>query len=99
MKSVNVPVAIRNDGSVLQSNSYRFTQPTSESHLRAADVLRKFANERCAKFPEALRGTHLPKHVAVLSQDLKNNELDVLAQSMGHDGHMMSMWMKVNLTS
>jgi len=25
----------------------------SESHLRGADILRKFTNECCAKFPEA----------------------------------------------
>ena len=86
-KSLSLLVARRADGCVLHSNCYVFAQPKSESHFRGADVLRKFSDECGAKYPAALRGTHLRKHVAVVIQvlNLKNNELDILAQFMGHD--------------
>lgn len=43
-----------------------------------------------AKNPDALKSTNLRKHVATLSQMivLKENELDLLAQYMGHDIHV-----------
>lgn len=49
--------------------------------------MRIFARMCDAKNPENLRSTHLCKHIATLSQilNLKNNELDQLANFLGHD--------------
>ena len=40
-----------------------------------------------ASKPEALRSTKLKKHVAIMTQvlNLKDNELDIVAQFLGHD--------------
>jgi hypothetical protein len=40
-----------------------------------------------AESPESLRSTKLSKHIATVSQvaNLKDNELDLLAQFLGHD--------------
>ena len=62
-----------------------FAQTKAVGYLRGADVLRKFATTCGAKFLQALRGTQLCKHIATISQvlNLKDNELDLLAQFMG----------------
>ena len=85
--AVTLLVSKRREGVVPDSNCYVFAQPRSGSHLRGADVIRKFANECGAQNPQALRGTDLRKHVATISQvlNLKENELDLLAQFMGHN--------------
>ncbi|KAL3999238.1 PRA1 family protein 2 [Sarotherodon galilaeus] len=51
------------------------------------DSLRVHAHQCGAKQPEYLRSTQLRKHVATLSQvlNLKNNELDQVADFLGHD--------------
>lgn len=55
--------------------------------LRSADILRKYATECGAEQPELITSTSLRKHVAVISQllNLKDNELDSLANFLGHD--------------
>ncbi|KAI4802232.1 hypothetical protein KUCAC02_020084, partial [Chaenocephalus aceratus] len=59
----------------------------STSFYRGQDCIRLFARQCGAKNPEYLRSTQLRKHVATLSQilNLKNNELDQLANFLGHD--------------
>ena len=59
----------------------------SVSHIRGHDVLRSFADSSGADKPAQLRSSSLRKHIATMSQllNLKNNELDQLAQFMGHD--------------
>jgi len=59
----------------------------SVSHIRGHDVLRNFADSSGADKPAQLRSSRLRKHIATMSQllNLKNNELDQLAQFMGHD--------------
>jgi len=82
--AVNLLVSRRKEGpNVLESNPYLFAQLKFGSHLRGSDVMKKYASE-C---PQALRGTALRKHVAVISQvlNLRDNELDLLAQFMGHN--------------
>jgi integrase len=68
-------------------NKYLFPTRTSNSHIRGTDVMRKFATECGAEAPERLRSTKLRKHIATMSQilNLNENELDILAQFMGHD--------------
>jgi len=79
-------VSKRKDGNVLESNLYVFAQPKSGSHLRGSDVMKKYDSECGAQCPEALRGTALRKHVAIISQvlNLRDNDLDLFAQYMGH---------------
>ena len=59
----------------------------SLSHTRGHDVLRRFSGCCDAENPENLRSSRLRKHIATLSQilNLRKNELDQLAQFMGHD--------------
>ena len=85
--ALTVLVSKRTDGDVPASNPYVFAQPRTNGHIRGADVMRKFSTECGAKLPHALRGTQLRKHVATISQllNLKENELDILAQFLGHD--------------
>ena len=59
----------------------------SEGHIRGTDCLKKFANACGAEKPTLLRSTKLRKHIATMSQvlNLQNNELDILANFLGHD--------------
>ncbi|CAM4574267.1 unnamed protein product [Leuciscus chuanchicus] len=72
---------------VCATNVFLFARPTSMSHYRGQDCLRVHASQCGAKHPEYLRSTQLRKHVATLSQvlNLKNNELDQVADFPGHD--------------
>lgn len=57
------------------------------STLRGCDVLRKYAHSCEAKNPEYLTSTRLRKQLATMTQvmNLNKNELDVIANFMGHD--------------
>lgn len=64
-----------------------FARPSSAGHIRCCDVLRRFSVQCGAQSPESLRSTKLRKRVATLRQvvNLKDNELDLLAQFLGHN--------------
>lgn len=72
-----------------KDNPFLFGRPQSpaSSHYRRQDCNSKFSCMCGAKNAEYLRSTHLRKHVATLSQivNLKDNELDQLANFLGHD--------------
>lgn len=71
------------DGSI-----YLFASRTDPGKsLRGCDVLRKYAYKCGAERPENITSTKLRKHLATMSQvmNLNKNELDVLANFMGHD--------------
>ncbi|KAL7846099.1 hypothetical protein AOLI_G00242910 [Acnodon oligacanthus] len=72
---------------VQDANCFLFARPSCQSHYRGQDCLRLYAMHCGAQNPEHLRSTHLRKHVATLSQilNLKNNELDQVADFLGHD--------------
>ena len=72
---------------VPDSNQFVFAKTSSDKHLRGSDVICKYADDCGAKWPQALCGLALRKHIATLSQvlNLKDNEMDVLAQFMGHN--------------
>ncbi|XP_026063535.1 uncharacterized protein LOC113046779 isoform X1 [Carassius auratus] len=80
-------VSRRGTCGVLDSNTFLFARPNCQSYNRGQDSLRVYARECGAQNPEFLRSTHLRKHVATLSQilNLKNNELDQVADFLGHD--------------
>ena len=86
-KRVDILMEYRNTAGVLPTNPYVFAIPQSDNCLRGSDCLRKFAMECGAKHPENITSTRLRKHIATLSQlyNLKENEMDILAQFMGHD--------------
>jgi len=77
----------RKVGVVPDSNSYVFVQPRSDGHLKSADVMIKHSSECGTECPQALQSTQLRKHVDTISQvlNLKENELDPLAQFTGHN--------------
>ena len=68
-------------------NKFLFPTRSSNSHIRGTDCLRVFARACGAEAPERLRSTKLRKHIATMSQllNMQENELDVLAQFLGHD--------------
>ncbi|XP_052406655.1 uncharacterized protein LOC127952310 [Carassius gibelio] len=80
-------VSRRGTCGVLDTNTFLFARPNCQSYYRGQDSLRVYARECGAQNPEFLRSTHLRKHVATLSQilNLKNNELDQVADFLGHD--------------
>ena len=77
----------RTKSGVCATNIFLFARPKAMSHYRGQDCLRVHASQCGAKHPEHLRSTQLQKHVATLSQvlNLKNNELDQVADFLGHD--------------
>ncbi|XP_059184722.1 uncharacterized protein LOC131967990 [Centropristis striata] len=77
----------RTECGVCATNIFLFARPKSMTHYRGQDCLRVHASQCGAKHPEHLRSTQLRKHVATLSQvlNLKNNELDQVADFLGHD--------------
>lgn len=77
----------RTECGVCETNVFLFARPKAMSHYRGQECLRVHASQCGAKHPEHLRSTQLRKHVATLSQvlNLKNNELDQVADFLGHD--------------
>ncbi|XP_033106285.1 uncharacterized protein LOC117108397 [Anneissia japonica] len=71
---------------ITDSNKYVFAL-SGEGHLRACDAIREISTQCGAKHPEYLRATRLRKQIATVSQimNLKENELDILANFLGHD--------------
>lgn len=84
---VDVLVSVREVVGVPSNNIYLFARPSLESHMRSTDCMRKLASDCGAARPELITTTKLRKHIATVSQilNLKDNELDVLANFMGHD--------------
>lgn len=84
---MTVLVNSRSECGVQDTNSFLFARPHCQCHYRGHDSLRVYASELGAQNPEFLRSTQLRKHVPTLSQflNLKNNELDQVANFLGHD--------------
>lgn len=70
-----------------ENNPFLFARPKCLTPYRGQDCLRIYADEYGAQSPQLLRSTQLHKHVATLSQvlNLKNHELDQVADFLGHD--------------
>ncbi|CAL8266038.1 unnamed protein product [Lota lota] len=86
-KALDLLIENRKECGVLDENQYLFARPRCMTHYRGHDCLKKFASECGARKPEYLRSTQLRKQVATTSQilNLKNNEMDQLADFLGHD--------------
>ncbi|KAK2904486.1 hypothetical protein Q8A73_011143 [Channa argus] len=89
LNSLTLLVDKRDACGVDKDNPFLFARPKCgpTSYYRGQDCIRVFASQCGAQNPEYLRSTHLRKHVATLSQilNLKDNELDQLANFLGHD--------------
>ncbi len=70
-------------------NPYVFARPCCQSmgHIRGSDCLNKLSSLAELQHPENMRSTKLRKQIATASQilALKDNELEFLADTMGHD--------------
>ena len=79
----------RNAAGVSKDNEYMFARANSGSldHIRGCDCLRKLVSEADLQYPEKINSTGLRKHIATMTQlvNMQDNELDVLAQFLGHD--------------
>ncbi|KAM4577992.1 uncharacterized protein V3H82_012082 [Fundulus diaphanus] len=87
LSSMEALVAHRRICGVPDDNSYFFSRPEAETHLRGSDAIRQIAKDCGAKHPETLSSTKLRKQVSTLSTvlNLKDNEMDTLANFLGHD--------------
>nr|XP_022308439.1 uncharacterized protein LOC111114442 [Crassostrea virginica] len=86
--SISILLETRDNVGICKHNPYVFARiNNSLDHIRGCDVLRECSFKCGAKHPELLRSTKLRKHIATLSQilNLKDNELDILANFLGHD--------------
>ncbi len=86
-KSLNLMIMKREECGVPNKNEYLFAVPHCITYYRGHQCLRKFADECDAKKTDFLRSTQLQKEMATTSQmlNLKNNEIDQLADFLGHD--------------
>ena len=87
VKAIDMLIRFRTQAGVVSTNGFVFAYSQSENHLRGCDALRNASVQCGASSPQSLRATSLRKHVATLCQilNLKDHELDLLANYMGHD--------------
>ncbi|XP_059907777.1 uncharacterized protein LOC132457539 isoform X2 [Gadus macrocephalus] len=87
VNALNIIIEKRKECGVPDQNEFLFAVPNCPTHYRGHQCLRQLADECGAKRPEYLRSTQLRKAIATTSQilNLKSNELDQLADFMGHD--------------
>ncbi|XP_070174219.1 uncharacterized protein [Littorina saxatilis] len=87
--SIDILIKFKEEAGVSRSNKYIFaiSRCNSDEHIQGSDALRKHVAAAGLVHPEFITSTNLRKHVATMSQvlNLKDNELDMLAQYMGHD--------------
>ncbi|KAF4114370.1 uncharacterized protein LOC131539370 isoform X2 [Onychostoma macrolepis] len=88
-RAIKLLVEKRDACEVDMDNPFLFGRPkySPTSFFSGQDCIRLFASQCGARNPEPLRSTQLRKQVATISQilSLKDNELDQLANFLGHD--------------
>ncbi|XP_064621670.1 uncharacterized protein LOC135484280 [Lineus longissimus] len=88
-RQIELLISKRKDVGVAAENPYVFARAhmSAKTPMRGSDCLRNISKACGASQPEALTSTRLRKHIATMSQilNLKDNELDMLANYMGHD--------------
>ncbi|XP_077091385.1 uncharacterized protein LOC143742422 isoform X2 [Siphateles boraxobius] len=89
VRAIKLLVDKRHACEVDRDNPFLFGRPkcSPTSFFRGQDCIWLFASQCGAQHPEYLRSTQLRKQVATVSQilNLKDNELDQLANFLGHD--------------
>jgi hypothetical protein len=87
--STDLLISSRESAGVSSKNIYLFANPLSSSlrPLGGSSCLRSVVNECDVQQPECITSTLLRKHIATMTQllCLKDNELDLVANFMGHD--------------
>lgn len=85
--ALNLMIERRKECGVPDENEYLFAVPHCLTYYRGHQCLRRLAAECGAKKPDYLRSTNLRKEIATTCQilNLKDNELDQLADFLGHD--------------
>lgn len=85
--ALDILISNRDRCGIKADNPYVFAYSHSDNYLRGSDCVRAASIKCLAVHPERLRSTKLRKHVATLCQvlNMKKNELDLLAQFMGHN--------------
>ncbi|XP_060081304.1 uncharacterized protein LOC132560656 [Ylistrum balloti] len=85
-EALDLLIQYRSAAGIEKGNPYAFAN-NAIGYVRGADCMRSTASEAKLENPENMRSTNLRKHVATLSQvvNLRDNELDILAQFLGHD--------------
>ncbi|KAI2645355.1 Dolichyl-phosphate-mannose--protein mannosyltransferase 3 [Labeo rohita] len=83
--NLSLLISKRKECGVTENNNYLFAVPCSDGHYRGQ--FGQFADACGAEDPQNLRSTNLRKEIATISQvmNLKENELDQLADFLGHD--------------
>ncbi|KAK7922008.1 hypothetical protein WMY93_008910 [Mugilogobius chulae] len=83
--NLSLLISKRKECGVTENNKYLFAIPCSDGHYRGQ--FGQFADACGAEHPQNLRSTNLRKQIATISQvmNLKDNELDQLADFLGHD--------------
>ncbi|XP_041931391.1 uncharacterized protein LOC121694991 isoform X7 [Alosa sapidissima] len=83
--NLSLLISKRKECGVTENNNYLFAIPCSDGHYRGQ--FGQFADACGAEDPQNLRSTNLRKQIATISQvmNLKDNELDQLADFLGHD--------------
>ncbi|KAK7132910.1 hypothetical protein R3I93_019232 [Phoxinus phoxinus] len=83
--NLSLLISKRKECGVTENNNYLFAVPSSDGHYRGQ--FGQFADACGAEDPQNLRSTNLRKQIATISQvmNLKDNELDQLADFLGHD--------------
>lgn len=69
------------------TNRHVFATLSDDGYVRGSEVIKSFSESCGASNPSAIRATNLRKHIATMTQllNLRKNELDVVANFMGHD--------------
>ena len=90
-QSLHILTSTRERVGINPGNPYLFPRMNygSLGHIRGYDCVKKAAEDRNSKVknPELMKSTKLRKQIATIAQvvNLKDNELDILADFLGHD--------------
>lgn len=90
-KAIDVIIKNRVHAGIEESNEYIFskksTSQLSKRYYRTCPLLKQFATDCGAEFPESLRGTYLRKHIATHTSllNVEDATVDQLANFMGHN--------------
>lgn len=86
-EGLDLLVSCRAKVGITSSNNFMFARLNGKDPMLADRCLNRLARECGAVRPETLVSTKLRKHVATMTQivNLQDNELDVLADFLGHD--------------